>query len=199
MNFGALDTCRRLLVLLMATGLVLGVFYLSGCDNSGTGEQVATPEEPLGLESEIPLNTLAQGVYSEYGRFDEVPMPSDAPPECMIITDGEEYQRLLSLSSLQETPPTVDFTSDIVITAMQGPKNTGGYAISIMYADQAGDEVRVEVDVVIPDPGAMSVQVLTSPYHLVIAKRSDFDPRGKVFFTFVDQKDNLINRQGADL
>src|SRR4030042_401404 len=167
----SLHPLGRLFVSIIALILVLMALFMTGCEDGGKGQGVEAPGEPLGPERSISLNPLAQGVSSEYGRFDEIPMPTNAPPECMVITDGEEYQRLLSLSSLQESPPVVDFTSNIVIAAMQGPKNTGGYAISIMHASQAGKEVRIEVDIVEPDPGAMTVQVLTSPYPLVLAKR----------------------------
>jgi PrcB C-terminal len=194
-----LHSWRHLFLSVLILSLALVILFSAGCANQENGPTGATPDLPSDSERNIPLITLAQGVSSEYGRFDEMPIPADAPPECMVITDGEEFQRLLSLASLQETPAAVDFTNDIVIAAVQGPKNSGGYAISIMHASQTGREVRVEVEIVVPEPGTMTVQVLTSPYHFVTAKRSDFDPNGEVTFTFLDQQDNLIERQGTDL
>jgi hypothetical protein len=188
-----------LFVSLFLCGLLVVFLLLPGC---GNGDQVEPPQESgesTAQKGDIPLNTLVQGVYSEYGRFDEMPIPEDAPPECMVITDNEEYQRLLSLSSFQEPLEEVDFDRDMVIAAMQGPKNTGGYAISIMHASQSGTEVTVELDVVEPEPGSLTVQVLTSPYHLVKAERASFDPRGAVVFTFVDQNDALIDQQGGEI
>jgi hypothetical protein len=145
------------------------------------------------------LTTLAQGANSEYGRFDEVPIPEDAPPECMVITDEEEYLRLISLAMLEEPETAVDFESEVVLAALQGPKNTGGYAISIMRASQNGTQVRIEVDVVEPEPGSMTIQVLTSPYHLVTAERSAFDPHGELVFSFYDQDDSLLSQQGTEI
>jgi hypothetical protein len=68
-----------------------------------------------------------------------------------------------------------------------------------MHASQAGTEVRVEVDVVEPEPGSMTAQILTSPYHLVLAERSAFDPAGELVFTFLDQDDNRISQQTASI
>jgi hypothetical protein len=173
---------------------------VTGC---GSDSDVATdgrPEDANGRTGrEIPLQTLAQGVTSDYGRIDEIPIPEDAPPDCLAISDEEEFQRLLSLAYFQEPMDDIDFDRYIVIAAMQGPKNTGGYAISIMHALQAGTEIRVEVDVVEPEPGGMTAQVLTSPYHLVLAERSAFDPRGELVFTFIDQDDIRISQQFIEL
>ena len=172
----------------------------AGCGGSGAGLPGGGGEgSGAGPGREIPLQTLDQGISSEYGRFDEMPIPEDSPPECLVLSDEEEYQRLVSLAFFPQTPAEVDFSRYVVIAAMQGPKSTGGYAISIMYASQAGTEVRVELEVVEPEPGSMTVQMLTSPYHLVLAERSSFDPRGELVFTFFDQDDHRISQQPAEL
>jgi hypothetical protein len=169
----------------------------------GCGDKEAAPDgegadgERTGRE--IPLQTLAQGVTSDYGRIDEIPIPEDTPPECLAISDEEEFQRLVSLAYFQEPIGDVDFERYIVIAAMQGPKSTGGYAISIMHASQSGSEVRVEVELIEPEPGSMTAQVLTSPYHLVLAERSDFDPRGELAFTFVDQDNDRISQNSTEV
>jgi len=165
-----------------------------GC---GGDEAATNGEDRAGIE--IPLQTLAQGVTSDYGRIDEMPISEDTPPECVALSDEEEFQRLVSLSYFQEPIGDVDFERYIVIAAMQGPKSTGGYAISIMHVFQSGSEVRVEVELVEPEPGSMTVQVLTSPYHLVLAERSAFDPRGELVFTFVDQENNRISKHSTEV
>jgi len=190
---------RVFIAVIFALCIALVLACIPGC-----GEEAVPPEggpDDTGGRTgvEIPLQTLAVGVNSDYGRIDEIPIPEDAPPECLAISDEEEFQRLVSLAFFQEPIGDVDFERYIVITAMQGPKNTGGYAISIMHASQAGTEVRVEVDVVEPEPGSMTAQILTSPYHLVLAERSAFDPAGELVFTFLDQDDNRISQQTASI
>ena len=200
MGFRKRDIGLNLLLLAAAACLIILFLFTSGCGSGDTAGDNGTAGDSLsGDEHEVPLTTLAQGANSEYGRFDEVPIPEDAPPECMVITDEEEYQRLLSLAMLEEQDLAVDFDTEIVLAAMQGPKNTGGYAISIMRAYQGGDQIRVEVDVVEPEPGSMTIQVLTSPYHLVTAERSAFDPGGELVFGFYDQDDSLLSQLGAEI
>lgn len=181
----------------IAALLLVGTLILAaGC---GSGESTPRDGDNGGSEKGIPLETLAQGVNSEYGRIDELPIPEDAPPECMVLTDEEELRLLLSQAYIEEPLDEVDFDRYIVMVAMQGPKNTGGHAISIMHASQAGTEIRVEVDVVEPEPGSMTAQILTSPYHLVTAERADFASRGELIFTFVDGDDNLISQAFAEI
>jgi hypothetical protein len=200
MGFRTRDLWLSLILLIAALCLIVLFVLTAGCSSGDSAEDNDTAgDSQSGAEHEVPLTTLAQGANSEYGRFDEVPIPEDAPPECLIITDEEEYLRLISLAMLEEPETAVDFESEIVLAALQGPKNTGGYAISIMRASQNGGQVRVEVDVVEPEPGSMTIQVLTSPYHLVTAERSAFDPRGELVFSFYDQDDSLLLQQGAEI
>jgi hypothetical protein len=200
MGFHRRDIWHSLFLLTTALCLIVLFMLTAGCGIVDSAEDNGTPgDSQSGAEHKIPLTTMAQGANSEYGRFDEVPIPEDAPPECMVITDEEEYQRLMSLAMLEEPETEVDFDSEIILAALQGPKNTGGYAISIMRAFQNGNQVRVEVDVVEPEPGSMTIQVLTSPYHLVTAERSAFDPSGELVFSFYDQDDSLLLQQGAEI
>lgn len=185
---------RKKLAIAVAISLALAFAPLAGCGES------SPPAGDNGKGGNaIPIETLAEGFNSEYGRIDEIPIPEEAPPECLAISDKEEFQRLLSQAYFQEPVPEVDFEAHIVIAAMQGPKNTGGYSIFVSSAFQDGGEVRVGIDVVEPEPGAMTVQVLTSPYHLVVAERGSFDPRGELFFVFVDQHGELISQLFAEV
>lgn len=188
----------RAAILLISIMLTLFLPVLAaGCgeeptDGRGTGSG-------LTAEREITLTTLDQGVTSEYGRFDEMPLTQDAPPQGMVITDADDLEYLTSLAMLEDLTDRVDFESQIVIAAMQGPKNTGGYAISVMRATQTGDRVMLEVEVVEPEPGSITVQMLTSPYHLVTADRASFDPGGELVFVFVDQHDEQFDSETADI
>jgi hypothetical protein len=183
-----------MIMVLLSTAVILAC--TSGC-GGGTAPQDEEPYTSNDNGNEIPLQTLAEGLTSDYGRIDEIPMPEDATPECLAIGGKEEFQRFLSLAYFQDPIAEVDFERYIVIAAMQGPKNTAGYSISISGAFQNGYEVKVVVLTTEPEPGAMTAQVLTSPYHLVLAERSAFDPRGELTFTFVDPENQLISQQFA--
>ena len=144
------------------------------------------------------MQTLAQGTASEYGRFDHRHQEDEAP-ECVDIGGDEELRKLLYLAGLQLPERDVDFDRYLVLAAMQGAKNSAGYAISITRAEQRGGEVRVEVEVSEPEEGAFTAQVLTSPYHLVLVERGAFDPRGELVFVFTDNHGRTLARLSTEV
>ncbi len=185
-------------MILFSTVLVLPLL-VPGC--AGRGGREGEEGGGVGLEParEVAVSTLAQGVYSEYGRLEGVPAAENAVPECLVITDADELQRLVSLALFQEPVEEVDFSRSVVLAAMLGPRDTGGFAVSITRVCQEGSAVRVELELVEPEPGSMNAQVLTSPYHLVVAEREAFQPRGLLLFTFVDRNDDILAEQRADI
>lgn len=184
--------------LLFAVAMALAILaILPGCGGESSGEGgTGGAEEPQRV---ISLQTLAQGSVCEYGRFESPATGGETGPAFLVIGDQEEFRRLLFLSGLELDPGQVDFTRQVVMAAFQGPRNTAGYAISIVHATQAGAEVRVEVEMVEPEPGGVTAQILTSPYHLVLARRDDFQPRGELSFTFVDTSGKSLERLAADI
>ncbi len=188
---------RRAGVWAAAFLLSLCISAAAGCGSGQTGEGGQAGEgEPPGTGREITLQTLAQGTQCEYGRFDQS-ATQEGFPECTVIEDDEELQRLLYLAGLQLPDPDIDFDGYLVLAAMQGVKSSAGYAVSISRATQYGGEVRVEVEVVEPEEGAFTAQVMTSPYHLVLAERGDFDPRGEMEFVFVDGNGTVLSKVRA--
>lgn len=184
---------------LFVTAVLLCIVLAAAAGCGGNDAAPSGSDQEGSVGNNIPLQTLAMGVNSEYGRIDEIPIPQDAPPECLAISDEEEFQRLISQAFFQEPIPEVDFEKYIVIAAMQGPKPTAGYTISITSAAQNGSDVTVEVDTTEPEPGAITAQVLTSPYHLVLAERSSFDPRGELVFFFMDGDGARISQLFAEV
>lgn len=181
--------------------IVVLLVFAVGCNGGGSREQGRGPEDgPASTEErDIPLQTLAQGPVCDYGRFDEAPTLQDTVPECLVIEDAEGLKRLLYLANLELPHQELDFAENVVIAAMQGPRNTSGYAISIQSLRQSGTDVLVLLELVEPDPGGVTAQMLTSPYHLVIARRSDFQPRGELRFTFQDSKGRKLGTVYADI
>jgi hypothetical protein len=59
----------------------------------------------------------------------------------------------------------------IYIAAFQGARSTGGYAIQIERVERAGDRLTVHAALTVPPPGSLTIQVLTSPAHLVSIDR----------------------------
>jgi hypothetical protein len=69
--------------------------------------------------------------------------------------------------SASETPPEVDFTKEIVLALTLGRKNSGGYSVEMVAANPAKNEIVIHCIRKSPPPGAMTIQVLTNPFHFV--------------------------------
>ncbi|HEY8823692.1 MAG TPA: protease complex subunit PrcB family protein [Candidatus Limnocylindria bacterium] len=62
-------------------------------------------------------------------------------------------------------------TRRLYIVVFAGSQRTGGYAIRVAGVDRAGDTLTVRAVFVAPEPNALTIQVLTSPAHLVSIDR----------------------------
>jgi hypothetical protein len=59
----------------------------------------------------------------------------------------------------------------LYIAVFAGSQRTGGYDIRVVRIDSSGDTLEVRAMVSAPAPGALTIQVLTSPAHLVSIER----------------------------
>jgi hypothetical protein len=59
----------------------------------------------------------------------------------------------------------------LYIAAFAGSQRTGGYGIRVVRVDRAGETLTVRAMFSSPAPGALTIQVLTSPAHLVSIDR----------------------------
>lgn len=66
-------------------------------------------------------------------------------------------------------PPLVDFQTEMIVAVFSGEKPTGGYSIEITRISEDTTKHALEVFVreSKPPPGAMVIQALTQPYHIV--------------------------------
>ena len=62
-------------------------------------------------------------------------------------------------------------TTRLYIAAFAGSQRTGGYDIRVVRIDRAGDTLTVRAMFSSPAPDALTIQVLTSPAHLVSIQR----------------------------
>ena len=59
----------------------------------------------------------------------------------------------------------------LYIAVFAGSQRTGGYAIRVAGVDRSGDTLTVRAVFSVPAAGAITIQVLTSPAHLVSIER----------------------------
>lgn len=123
----------------------------------------------------LPIRSLAKSAFS--GIQD---------PKQEVIKDKAAYDALwtrhLANAKGAVTQPDVDFSKEMVILVAMGRQNTGGYAIQVSGVEVSGDKVKVTVTRTTPPPGAMALQALTAPVHIVAVPRSDLSPE------FIDTK-----------
>jgi hypothetical protein len=74
-------------------------------------------------------------------------------------------------NDLNATPPAVVFDLEIVAAIFLGEKPTGGYDVTILRAEQSGDELIIEYQERSPAPGSITIQVFQQPFHIVRINR----------------------------
>jgi len=92
-------------------------------------------------------------------------------PEYRLIDDAKTWAEQWATihEHMRPTPPApeIDFQKHAVLAAFQGRRSTGGYSITIAPYE-TDDEVIAKVTHRSPPPGAITIQVLTTPFHAVV-------------------------------
>jgi PrcB C-terminal len=104
--------------------------------------------------------------------FTEVAATSQArgdSGEMLIVGTTDASRATISQLVPNATAPS----GRVLVAAFQGQRNTGGYSIAITAIERNGDQLVVRATFVVPDPGAMVTQALTSPAHVVSIAAAD--------------------------
>jgi PrcB C-terminal len=99
-----------------------------------------------------------------------------------IIADAAElahtYGEIHGGQTPQPSPPAVDFRHSLILAAFLGQRPTAGYGIELGPArhtvEDSGPWLEVTVTTRRPPPGAITAQVITSPYCLVRVPRGEY-------------------------
>ena len=113
----------------------------------------------------LPLRSIAKGAVSGITE-----------PRKDVIRDAESWEKFWGKHRAQAKDgaalPAVNFTNELVIAVTLGRKHTGGYTVEIVRAEPDDQHLLVTVRRTAPRPGALSLQVLTAPFHFVAVPRS---------------------------
>ena len=145
------------------TGGVL--MFVAACSVRAVGQAAS---ETTG----VPFATVARGFSSGIRE----------PTQIVIRTHDEWvafWGRHTRTQVAPPVPPAVDFSREMVVGVFLGEQATGGYEVKITKVERTGSELRVHYRRKAPDPGAILVQALTQPYHVIKVSR---DPGPLVFF-----------------
>jgi hypothetical protein len=87
------------------------------------------------------------------------------------IVAAANAQARTELATLLPTLPAA--TDRVYIGAFAGSQRTGGYALRVDAVERTGDRLVVRATFTAPPSGAITIQVLTSPAHLVSISAPD--------------------------
>jgi hypothetical protein len=122
-----------------------------------------------GYGDSSPLRTIAEGAFSGI---------TQARQE--VIKDQAAWSKLWRQHNRKAQPagkvPEIDFAKEMVLVVTMGQQRTGGYAIEIVKVESAKGRLRISVNHQSPPPGAMVIQVLTAPFHMVAVAKSELKP-----------------------
>ena len=92
----------------------------------------------------------------------------DSGPTLIVGTTDPTRAKISQL-----VPGATATSGRVLVAAFQGQQNTGGYTVQITAIERNGDQLVVHATFVVPGPGAMVTQVLTSPAHVVSIAAAD--------------------------
>ncbi|MDX1591874.1 MAG: protease complex subunit PrcB family protein [Balneolaceae bacterium] len=154
--------------------LFFAVLFLTSCsvfstsDSSDELNLIPASATPVAVQSV--LIDVEQLSPSEIGSYDYA-------ERTLVLADDEAsftelWEKLHSSQIPVPDPPTVNFEESLVVAAMMGVQNSGGYSIEIVEA--AIDEERLWIRTEETEPGenCATTDVITSPYHIVKLDRN---------------------------
>ncbi len=98
----------------------------------------------------------------------------------VVVRTGAEWTALWKEHAPNRKPPTVDFTTSMVVGVFLGTRPTGGHSVEITRIEREGAELVVSYRERKPDPSDIVTQAITMPYHLVATERFAGPARFKV-------------------
>jgi PrcB C-terminal len=112
------------------------------------------------LQVLVSIATVARGTDSGVDESRQV-----------VIRSAAEWQVLWKAHNADRAAPVVDFARSVVVGVFLGSRPTAGFGMEITAVKREGERSVVEYLERRPPPGAITAQVLTSPYHLVSLPR----------------------------
>ena len=128
--------------------------------------QLAAGQTNTKLTVDISFQTVAKGSRSGVREPLQIVIRSQAEWDAL-------WKRHVSIETNPSPPRAIDFNKEIVIGVFLGEKPTGGYDMEIIRAEQTAGALVIHYREKNPPPGAIVIQVLTQPFHIIKAVRDD--------------------------
>jgi hypothetical protein len=89
----------------------------------------------------------------------------------VTIRDQDAWTALWQEHAASRPRPAVDFSSEMVVGVFLGTRPTAGFAAEVVGYRAVDGDLVVQYRESTPPRGAITAQVLTSPFHLVVVPR----------------------------
>jgi hypothetical protein len=123
------------------------------------------------------MRTIAKGGFSGIQE-----------PIQLVVTNATQWKEIWQKHSAREKPLKAplefDFEKETLLFVSLGKKPTGGHSVQITDFRQSDEKAEVTVQVRGPKPGAIQLQALTAPFHIVAVPKVT----GPVKFTIDSDK-----------
>jgi hypothetical protein len=116
---------------------------------------------------------LVQGAPVAFQTIDKGTQSGVQSAREAIIRDAPEWAALWQEHAPARPRPEVNFAHEMIVGVFLGRRSTAGYAVEIVGIEQTADGLVVHYRETSPARGAVTAQVLTSPYHLVAVPTTD--------------------------
>ena len=114
------------------------------------------------LQTGLPLTPVAQGAGSQIMELRQE-----------VAGTTEAWQALWKEHSATPIPVSeIDFSQFMVVGVFLGTRPTAGFSVEITAVTVRDGTIVVAYDERRPDPGGVTAQVLTSPFHIVRVPRA---------------------------
>jgi hypothetical protein len=96
----------------------------------------------------------------------------DDARQVLVRTDAE-WTALWRQHSPDRPKPKVDFSKEMVVGVFMGSRSSAGFSTAVTLATTGNGVLIVKYTETVPGPGAITAQILTFPYHLVVIPKAD--------------------------
>jgi hypothetical protein len=93
----------------------------------------------------------------------------------VVVRTAADWGALWKEHAAERPMPAVDFAREAVAAVFLGTRSTGGFGVEIVGAGQKAGAFVVQYRETKPGPGAITAQVITSPFLLVAMPKVDGD------------------------
>jgi VWFA-related protein len=125
----------------------------------------ASPMPPPVVNDKVAaMRTLDKGTQSNVDAARQI-----------VVRSNDEWTKLWRLHTPDRRMPAVDFSRDMIVGVFLGSRPTAGFEVQIVDTHEEAGGLVVRYRETVPTIRAMTAQVLTMPYHLVLVPKRDGD------------------------